>query len=67
MITIRLNDADMDVEQSTTLKGLLEMISIDTHGCAVAVNDDIVARTSWDEYILKQDMNINVFQAIAGG
>ncbi|MGF1751797.1 MULTISPECIES: sulfur carrier protein ThiS [Vibrio] len=67
MISIQVNGLSMEVETTTTLQHVLDSLAIDTHGCAVAIDDNIVPRTTWASFALKSHMNINVFQAIAGG
>ncbi|MCW8348847.1 sulfur carrier protein ThiS [Vibrio sp. ZSDZ65] len=67
MITIQVNGSSMEVAATATLQHVLDTLAIDTHGCAVAIDDNIVPRTTWASFTLTSHMNINVFQAIAGG
>ncbi|MCL9777385.1 sulfur carrier protein ThiS [Vibrio methylphosphonaticus] len=67
MITIQVNGSSMEVETTATLQDVLDALAIDTLGCAVAIDDNIIPRTTWASFALTSQMNINVFQAIAGG
>ncbi|OIQ48301.1 MAG: thiamine biosynthesis protein ThiS [Gammaproteobacteria bacterium MedPE] len=49
------------------LKTVISLIDIDTATLAVAVNNAIVPRGQWSEFIINDGDRINVFGAIAGG
>jgi sulfur carrier protein len=67
MIQVTVNNTLRKAEINCLLEDLIESLDIDTHGCAIAVNDQIVPRTEWATFVVKNDMSINIFQAIAGG
>jgi len=49
------------------LHELLEQLSIDTSHVAVAVNNHIINQDMWLLHVLKDNDQISVFGAIAGG
>lgn len=55
------------VQDETTLAEVINQLTIDITSCAVAVNNDIVARQQWQCHVLNNGDCINVFGAIAGG
>ena len=67
MIQVTVNNTLRQIETDCALEQLIKELDFDTHGCAIAVNDQIVPRTEWSTFVLKNDMSINIFQAIAGG
>jgi sulfur carrier protein len=67
MIQVTVNNTLQNVEPDSLLQQLIKGLNIDTHGCAIAVNDQIVPRTEWSTFVVKNNMSINIFQAIAGG
>lgn len=67
MLQITLNKKIMNIESGTTLSQLFDLLALDTRGCAVAIDNQIVPRTQWTLTELKSDVDINLFQAIAGG
>ncbi|SEG74955.1 sulfur carrier protein ThiS [Vibrio hangzhouensis] len=67
MIQVTVNNILRQIETDSALEQLIKELDIDTHGCAIAVNDQIVPRTEWSTFVVKNDMSINIFQAIAGG
>ncbi|MFC5079074.1 Sulfur carrier protein ThiS [Vibrio thalassae] len=67
MIQFTVNNALKETTYELTLAGVLEELGIETRGCAVAVDDEIIPRAKWPNFTVKSNMSINVFQAIAGG
>lgn len=67
MIQVTVNNTLQKTETDGLLEDLIKSLNINTHGCAIAVNDQIVPRTEWSTFVVKNDMSINIFQAIAGG
>jgi sulfur carrier protein len=67
MIQVTVNNTLQNTKTDGLLEDLIKGLDIDTHGCAIAVDDQIVPRTEWSTFVVKNDMSINIFQAIAGG
>ncbi|WP_415719897.1 sulfur carrier protein ThiS [Photobacterium ganghwense] len=67
-IQIRVNDKPVEIPaDDTTLSTLLTQLAMPLDATAVALNDEIVARSAWDATVLSTGDRIALFQAIAGG
>lgn len=66
-MNIRLNDQILTLADEQTLLGLLQSQSADRPGVAVAVNQQIIPRSSWGAHLLREGDVLDLFQAIAGG
>ncbi|OON35542.1 sulfur carrier protein ThiS [Izhakiella australiensis] len=64
---IQVNDAPLELTTTLTLSELLIKLNISPEGSALAVNQRIVPRECWDSQHLRQNDNLIIFQAIAGG
>ena len=64
---IVVNDDALTLEGAVTLAELLEQLSRRQPGTALAVNQQIIPRDRWAEYILQEGDKLVIFQAIAGG
>ncbi|GHA43134.1 sulfur carrier protein ThiS [Photobacterium aphoticum] len=66
-IALMVNDKAMDVPPGISLHALLEQLAMPLQATAVAVNEEIVSRPSWETTVLSDGDRIALFQAIAGG
>ena len=67
-MTIRVNDERRDVAAAATLQDLLrELALVERRGVAVAVNDEVVPRTSWPTRALVERDHVLIIQAAQGG
>ncbi|UTV27702.1 sulfur carrier protein ThiS [Photobacterium atrarenae] len=66
-IQIRVNDKPVEISTGDTLLVLLTRLEMPLEATAVALNDDIVPRSTWDATALSAGDRIALFQAIAGG
>ena len=67
VIQVQVNDKPVECPQGQSLTALLASLEMPQQATAVALNDDIVARSQWDDTILNTGDRIALFQAIAGG
>ncbi|ASI89387.1 sulfur carrier protein ThiS [Vibrio mediterranei] len=67
MIQFTVNNAPKETSDELNLISVFKELDIDTQGCAVAVDDEIIPRAKWSDFTVKSNMSINIFQAIAGG
>ncbi|MFZ6750526.1 sulfur carrier protein ThiS [Undibacterium sp. Ren11W] len=67
MITIVLNGEAYECAQEKTLAQLISALQLDGQAIAVAVNRQIVARSSWIDQILHMQDKVDVVRAIGGG
>lgn len=67
MITITLNNDTLELAKGTTLTQMLAKLEQDKPGVAVALNQQVVARSQWSTQQLESNDKVTLFQAIAGG
>lgn len=67
-MTVEINNHPIEVaEDCKTLSQLLEKEGFSGIGQAVAVNNRVVPRTQWSEFVLEDGLKIIVIQAVCGG
>ncbi|MBU8808475.1 sulfur carrier protein ThiS [Mycolicibacterium goodii] len=66
MITITVNGESVEVDDSTTIEGLLETRGFPEKGIAVAVDWSVLPRSEWDQ-TLADGARIEVVTAVQGG
>ncbi|MFT6922222.1 MAG: sulfur carrier protein [Crocinitomicaceae bacterium] len=67
MITVMVNDSQMEVDEKTTIQLLLEEVNTSVNGIAIAINDSIVPINKWESQCLNQNDNILIIKATQGG
>lgn len=67
MIKVILNNDGLELAAGTTLAQLLIELEQNKPGVAVALNQQVVARSQWPEQQLASNDKITLFHAIAGG
>lgn len=67
MIEIVINGTPHEVPEQTCLDRAVALISRSATGVAVAVNGDVVSRTSWPQVRLAHGDHIEVLTAVQGG
>ena len=63
---IVVNDAEVSVEEQTSVAALLESLGFPDRGIAVAVNAAVLPRSEWDRAV-PADARIDVVTAVQGG
>ena len=66
-VALRVNGEPLSVPPSTTVRLLMEQLGAARDGVAVAVNDRLVLRSSWDATELRDDDRVEVLTAAPGG
>jgi len=66
-MNIMVNDEALALSVPLTLEGLLQQLSHYQPGTALAVNQHIVPRDRWADWLLQEGDELVIFQAIAGG
>lgn len=67
MITIKVNDKNKKVFQDSTVGQLVEQLNIQTNGIAIAVNNNVVAKTNWNKSTLSENDTILIIKSTQGG
>ena len=66
---IILNGEQSSVSAGETLAVVLDRLGVplDARGVAVAVDDEVVPRSTWDSFVLPEDARVEVLTAMQGG
>ena len=65
---VLVNNQPVQTSVSCTLDKLLPLLGIsDTRGLAIAVNDEVIARTNWISYQLSPKDKVILIKATQGG
>ena len=67
-MNVFVNDKSYIVSENIALNILLEEIKIsNTKGVAVAINNKVIPKTQWKDFIINEDDNILIIKATQGG
>lgn len=66
-VRIRLNGEPREIESGLTVARLLESLGFGTGRVAVAVNAQVVPRAEHTERALRDDDEVEIIHAVAGG
>ncbi len=65
---IRFNqEKDIELKDGTTLIELLKELGLYKDGVAVAIDESIVKKAGFENYVLKDGMNVDIFNMVSGG
>jgi sulfur carrier protein len=64
---IYINQEEKNLNESCSLNQLLESINVKDIGIALAVNQSVIPKNSWDKYTLKENDNVLLIRATQGG
>jgi sulfur carrier protein len=67
MITIRINEKSLEINNDFNILQLLKKTKSPQEGIAVAVNNTIVLKSSWESTTLSQNDTVLIIQATQGG
>ncbi len=62
-----INGVDTSLESITTVSNLIEYLDLEHGKLAIEINQEIVPRSQFDTYNLKDGDAIEIVQAIGGG
>jgi sulfur carrier protein len=63
---ISINE-ELKETQATTLSELIESLALPSQGVAVACDGEIVPRSAWTCFELKEGMALDIYNMVAGG
>lgn len=67
MITIQVNEKTIEINPDFSILQLLTLIKSSKDGIAVAVNNTIISKNSWESKTLLEHDNVLIIQATQGG
>ncbi len=66
-MNVKLNGSKVEVDEGTTLQGLLERQGVQPSGIATALNSEVVPASKRAETLLKEGDSIIIIQPFCGG
>ncbi len=67
MIKIVLNKKEIELKENSTITMLIENMNIEVKGIAIAVNNRVIRRKEWQNFVLKDNDIVIVIKAVCGG
>lgn len=67
MITVNVNNTAYELEEQSSLQDVIQHLSINEDGIAVAINQSIITKTDWQITRLSNNDNVLIIQATQGG
>ena len=67
MILVTVNGDPLEVAPESTIESLVELLGCGRRGVAVAINSEVVARSSWATTWLAAGDQVEVLRAAQGG
>ncbi|MBT33746.1 MAG: thiamine biosynthesis protein ThiS [Thalassobius sp.] len=67
MITVNVNNQNHSFKKPVNLDELLQHLGVTPNGTAIAVDNLIISRSKWQEFLLKEGCNVLVIKATQGG
>ena len=67
MVTVLVNENPIEVEENATLSQLLQKVNASVEGIAIAINDEIIAKNTWESQAIKNNDNVLIIKATQGG
>ena len=67
MISIILNGKDKQIDSNSSIEQLLKSLHLESKRLAVEINQEIVPRSDFNSFILKELDKVEIVQAIGGG
>ena len=62
-----VNGEPREVEDGTTVAALVRLLGLPERGVAVAVEDRVVPRSTWEQAIVTAGQRVEVLTAVQGG
>jgi sulfur carrier protein len=66
-MNITLNGESCELVDGTTLVAFIESRTGSTRGSAVVVDDEVVPRGTWPDYLLRDGQRVELITAVQGG
>ena len=66
-MTIYINSKQQEMPEQTTIQEALALLNITPSGIALAVNNDIISKHSWEQHTLQPQDKLTIIRATQGG
>ena len=67
MMKISVNDKDFEIEENASILMLISKTNSPQTGIAVAVNNSVVPKSDWNDFIINENDNVLIIKAAQGG
>ncbi|MFB9056839.1 sulfur carrier protein ThiS [Mariniflexile ostreae] len=67
MLNVLVNDTPIEMEACANLHQLLQKLNTSSDGIAIAVNNEIISKSSWEQHRVKPNDSILIIKATQGG
>ena len=64
---IIFNGEELELQKSLSLLDFIKAQGLPIDGTACAVNENIIPKSKWQDFILQENMQLDVFTLVAGG
>lgn len=61
------NGKSLEIKENLSLSIFISELKLETKTIAAAVDEQIVPKKNWENFILKEGMNLDIFNLVAGG
>lgn len=61
------NGTSLEIKENLSLSIFISELKLETKTIAAAVDEQIVPKKNWENFILKEGMNLDIFNLVAGG
>jgi len=66
-MNIHVNHESKSIAETSNLNMLLSQLNISKQGIAVAINNQIITKTQWEQTLLSENDNVTIIIATQGG
>jgi sulfur carrier protein len=64
---ITVNNDPIEIGENTTVGKLIESFDLQQYQLAVAINNQVVRKTKWQQTLLHENDNVIIIKAVSGG
>jgi len=64
---VEVNNKTYQVPEGCTLTNLIEALEIKPLGIAFAVNNKVIKKVDWENFVLTEELKITMIKAVCGG
>lgn len=64
---VTVNHKDLDLDETSSLKDILLVLELSDQGIALAVDNEVIPKTNWADFKLKEKMKVTLIRATQGG
>jgi thiamine biosynthesis protein ThiS len=66
-VSVHVNGVSRTIAPGCTVAGLVDSLDLDQRRIAVAINRDVVPRSSFDAHVLTPGDRVEILEAVGGG